>query len=188
MFEVKFLLQLLQNVFGVAMLVLKKPCENLRIFCTCNIHADFCNYQKYIRVITFWSEDSVCVLIKSKFLSLTQVRGLTDTCSVWRPWWRRRVGGSRNCSLTPPTRNWTTSSCLPPRCLVQPFWLEDSPQSPPTGLEWVSFPIIPCPLFLFTVINRTVEQFNVSQHRIKNSKGLREMDKGRMKGTGKLET
>lgn len=62
MFEVKFLLQLLQNIFGVAMLVLKKPCENLRIFCMCNIHADFCNYQKYIRVITFWSEDSVCVL------------------------------------------------------------------------------------------------------------------------------
>lgn len=45
MFEVKFLLQLLQNIFGVAMLVLKKPCENLRIFCTCNIHADLCNYQ-----------------------------------------------------------------------------------------------------------------------------------------------
>lgn len=120
-----------------------------------------------------------------RFLSLTQVRGLTDTCSVWRPWWRRRVGGSRNCSLTPPTRNWTTSSCLPPRCLVLPFWLEDLPQWLPTGLEWVSFPIIPCPLFLLTVISRTVEQFNVSQHRIRNSKGLREMDKGRMKGTGK---
>lgn len=40
---------------------------------------------------------------------------------------------------------------------------------------------------LNTVINRTVEQFNVSQHRIRNSKGLREKDKGRMKGTGKLE-
>lgn len=33
---------------------------------------------------------------------------------------------------------------------------------------------------IFTqVISRTVEQFNVSQHRIRNSKGLWEMDKGR---------
>lgn len=107
----------------------------------------------------------------SKFLSLTQVRDLTDTCLVWKLWRRRKVGGSPSCSLTPPTRNWTTSSCPPPPCLVRPFWLEDSPQSPPTGLEWVSFPSFH--VHYFYVIHRnntTVEQFNASQHRIRNNK------------------